>query len=289
MKKFILAIICVFFLIPSITFADNNMRDYIPAPSGVLANLVYYFHIDGDELNSDGDKVADVDFKQDLWLLREVYYFDLGPFQANAQVIIPFGSASLEVGGAEQDSSGLGDIMVLGTVWLLNKPEDNLYLAFSPYVFLPTGEYDHDQAVNMGSNRWAFRGEFNLTKGFEVIPDHKAYFEVTAGMDIFGTNDDYMNGHDYDQDPLFNLESHLSYDLTKELVISADYYGHWGGSVDVDDSSVDNSETNSQTVGGTLAWNFAPGWQLLGQYQQNVYNENGIEAKVYHARVLYAF
>ena len=37
-----------------------------------------------------------------------------------------------------------------------------------------------------------------------------------------------MGGQDLAQDPIYNLESHLSY-LTKALAISFDYYGHWGG------------------------------------------------------------
>ena len=82
----------------------------------------------------------------------------------------------------------------------------------------------------MGANRWGFREEINFTKGFDVIPNHPIYFEVTAGTDFFTTNDDYMGGQDLAQDPIYNLESHLSYDLTKALAISFDYYGHWGGS-----------------------------------------------------------
>lgn len=289
MKKCFLSLVCACLLLPSIAHADNNMRDYLPAPAGTLLNLVYYFHISGDTANVDGHKAADVDFDEDLFLLREVYYFNLGPFLANAQIIVPFGHASLEVGGDDQSSSGLGDIMLLSTLWLVNQPENDLYLAFSPYLFLPTGEYDNDQTLNMGANRWAFRGEFNLTKGFEVVPDHKLYFEVTTGLDVFSRNDDFLDGHDMDQDPLFNLESHLSYDLTKTVAASLDYYGHWGGSVDVDGDDVEDSETNSQTLGGTLTWGFAPGWQALAQYRHDVYNENGIEAQTIQARIFYAF
>lgn len=288
MKKCFLSLVCALLLIPSVSFADNNMRDYIPAPPGTMLNLVYYMHISGDTLNVDGDKAADVDFNEDLWLLREVYYFKLGSFLTNAQIIVPFGRATLDVGGGDQKSAGLGDIMLLSTIWLLNQPENDMYLAFSPYVFLPTGQYDNEQSLNLGGNWWTFRGEVNFTKGFEVIPDHKAYFEVTTGCDLFTTNNDYF-GEDLNKDPLFNLEGHVSYDLTKTLAASVDYYGHFGGELKFDGDRVDDSDTVSHTLGGTLTWGFAPGWQGLLQYRHDLYNKNGIEAQVIQARIFYAF
>ena len=51
---------------------------------------------------------------------------------------------------------------------------------------------------------------------------------------------------------------------------------------------LDDSEVNSQTLGGTLAYNFAPGWQILLQYREDVKNENGIDAEVIQARLFYA-
>ena len=288
MKRGILAVICTCLFLPAVVRADNNMRDYVAAPPDTLLSLLYYHHITGDTLNVNGTKAADLDFTEELFLLREVYYFNLGTWLANAQVIVPFGHASLDAGGLDQSSSGVGDIILLGTVWLVNRPQTKTYLAFSPYFFLPTGEYDSDQALNLGNNRWAFREEVNFTKGFELIPGHTTYFEVTVGTDLFTTNDDYLGGRDLSQEPLFNLESHLSHDLTKELAVSLDYYGHWGGASEVDGIDIENSTINCQTVGGTLSYNFAPGWQVLFQYRQDVKNDNGVEAEVIQARIYYA-
>lgn len=289
MRRCFLSLVCACLLVPTVALADNNMRDYVPAPAGTLLNLGYYFHISGDQANANGHKAADVDFDEDLALLREVYYFNLGRYLAAAQIIVPFGRVSLDAGGTEQDSSGLGDIMLFGTVWLVNQPENKLYLAFSPYFFLPTGAYDDSQSVNMGANRWAFRGEVNLTKGFEIVPEHNLYLEVTTGFDAFSTNKDYLGDHDMDQDAIYNLESHISYDLTKTVAASVDYYGHWGGAVAVDNANVEDSDINTQTLGGTLTWGFAPGWQGLLQYRHDVHTRTGVEAQVIQARIFYAF
>ena len=291
MKKCLIAVICACLLCPALARADNNTRDYIAAPPGTLLSLLYYFHITGDTLNVDGDKAADVDLKEDLFLLREVYYFNVGSMLANAQVILPFGSGSLEVdaSGLDDSSSGIGDLILLGTLWFVNNPESKTYFAFSPYFFLPTGDYSSDQTLNLGGNRWAFREELNFTKGFAVSPDHNLYIECTTGFDFFTTNDDFNGNYSLKQDPVFNLESHISYDIIKEVALSFDYYGHWGGDKQVDDVDQPNSGADSQTIGGTIAYNFAPGWQFLLQYKQDVANENGIEAEVVQARIFYAF
>ena len=99
--------------------------------------LLYYYHITGNTLYVAGEKAGEVDFAEELSLWREVYYFNVGSLLANAQVIVPFGHASLEVAGADQSSSGIGDIILLGTVWFVNRPATKTYLAFSPYFSCP--------------------------------------------------------------------------------------------------------------------------------------------------------
>ncbi len=65
------------------------------------------------------------------------------------------------------------------------------------------------------------------------------------------------------QNPVLNVESHLSYDVTKTLWVSADYYYHYGGAKTVNDVSFDS--LSNSTVGGTVGFNIAPSYQLLFQ------------------------
>ncbi|NCC62724.1 MAG: transporter, partial [Verrucomicrobiae bacterium] len=164
MKKGFLVIICTCLLMPAVGFAAN-MRDYIPAPPDTLLSMLYYHHISGDDLNVNGNKAADVDLSQNLFLLREVYYTKIGSIVADPQVILPFGNGSLEAGGIEQDSDGIGDLILLCTFWVVNNPESKTYVGLTPYFYLPTGEYDENQSFNMGANRYAFQGEVGFVKG----------------------------------------------------------------------------------------------------------------------------
>ena len=112
----------------------------------------------------------------------------MGSLLANAQVIVPFGHASLEVADVDHPRRDC-DIILLGKVRLSTAPPPKPTWPFLPDFFLPTGEYDGNPSLNMGTNRWGFREAINFTKGFDVIPNHPIYFEVTAGTDFFTTND----------------------------------------------------------------------------------------------------
>ncbi len=287
MKKGILAIVCTCLLMPAVGLAAN-MRDYIPAPPDTLLSLLYYHHINGDELNVNGNKAADVDLSQNLFLLREVYYTKIGDIVADPQFILPFGGGSLEMNGIKEDSDGIGDLILLCTFWVVNNPATKTYVGITPYFYLPTGEYDDNQTFNMGANRFAFQGEVGFVKGWEVQPGHNLYFEVAPSLFVYGDNDDYQGDSELSQDPVFALESHLSYDLTKSLAVGLSYFGQWGDESEIDGIKANGTEINTQTLGATVAYNFAPGWQFLLQYKQDVKVDYGVEAQVVQARLFYA-
>ena len=287
MKKGVLALICTCLLIPSVSSAAN-MRDYIPAPPDTLLSMLYYHNISADELNVNGNKAADVDLSQHLFLLREVYYTKIGSIVADPQFILPFGSSSFDMGSRSDNSDGIGDLILLCTFWLVNNPESKTYVGLTPYLYLPTGDYDDDQIVNLGANRFAFQGEVGFVKGWEVQPGHNLYFEVAPSVFVYGDNDDYLGNNELSQDPVFALESHLSYDLTKNLTLGLSYYGQWGGTSEVNGVEDDGTEINTQTIGATMAYNFAPGWQFLLQYKQDVKVDYGVEAQVVQGRLFYA-
>ena len=46
----------------------------------------------------------------------------------------------------------MGDLELLATFWFLNDPESKMWLGFTPFVFIPTGDYDDG------------KGEFDATK-----------------------------------------------------------------------------------------------------------------------------
>lgn len=284
MKKGVLLLICMCLLIPSVSWATANMRDYIPAPPGTLLSMLYYNNVRADDFYNDGNKAADVDLSQNLFLLREVYYTKIGSIVADPQFILPFGNADLN----DDSSDGIGDLILLCTFWVVNNPETKTYVGVTPYLYLPTGAYDENSSINLGSNRYAFQAEVGFVKGWEVQPGHNLFFEVSPSVTVYGDNDDYGANGELSQDPVFALESHLSYDLTSKLVVGLSYYGQWGGERENDFGVESGSKLNNHALGVQMAFNFAAGWQFLLQYKQDIDVDYGVKAKIVQGRIFYA-
>jgi hypothetical protein len=299
---------------PSRALADNNARDYIPAPAGVLAVLTYYQHVSANNFYLRGSKAStNIGLTENIGILRPIYFVDipmpwgLSPMRAAPQILIPFGEASLNgnvnpapIGGTPgtgTESSGFGTPILLSQFWFLHDDQTKTYLAFSPFFFFKSGAYNNWKQVvpggiNIGNHRWAFRQEFNATKGFEVIPGHFGYFEVTLGVDEFTDNDDYgAASAKLSQRPTFNVESHLSYDITKTVFASVDFYGHYGGNYWASKNGIlleNVGAVGQSALGMSLAYSFAPGFQLMLQYRGDVAVANGPAANIFLARFLWA-
>lgn len=291
---------------PRPVFADNNARDYIPAPAGILAILTYYEHVSATTLYGRGYRQAtDIGFNGNIGILRVIYYADLptpfGPIRCSPQFLVPFGSTKLDLTG--RSASGLADPFILSQFWLYRNDQSKTYFAFTPFFFFPLGQYNnHKQvlpgAINLGTNRWQFRQELNFTQGFEVIPGHNAYFEVTLGLDEYTSNKKFgaaygLGNSTLKQDPLFTVESHVSYDITKSVFASLDYYGHFGGKWKVEPVSIPfintiHGSVGRNSLGVSLAYSFAPGFQLMLQYRGDVSVENGPRLNIFLARFLWA-
>lgn len=299
--RIIAACVCLGLLISGITLllpgralADNNARDYIPAPPGVLAILTYYEHVSADRLNFKGNKVTgNLGLSENIGIFRPIYYCNIpaigpiGPIRIAPQAVIPFGQASFDGDAfSNVSSSGFAPPFFLSQFWFINNPKTKTYLGFAPFFFLPIGNYTSTRPINLGQNRWQFRQELNFTKGFEVIPGHFAYAEVTVAGQEFTNNNDYF-GQTLSQSPEFDLESHLSYDITQKVFAAVDYYGHFLGSQTV--AGVDlNNPINSNSIGGTLAFSFAPGFQLMLQYRGDVSVDSGPKTSTILVRFLWA-
>lgn len=284
MKALLCTLLLTLVLAPGQLLA-SNARDYIPLPPGTTLVCFYGKHIFGDDLYVDHDKVNDdMDFAANIGIFRPIHYMQFGPFTADPQAIIPFGDTAL--GG--KHSSGLGDITLAATIWFLDNKEDKFFWAYTPYLTLPTGEYDHDKPVNMGTNRWATKHEMCLGKGF----GDSVWLEWVANVEFFDDNDDTLdsNGNTMtsSKKPLFGTEVHLSYDFTKELFGSVDYYLSHGGETELDGHDMDDT-TTTHTLGCSLMYMLTETTQFMLDYQRDISVENGIRTDALQARLSFVF
>ncbi len=278
----------------------NNARDYIPAPPDTLVVMTYYEHVSAQYSFLNGHKVTnDLGLTENIGLFRPIYFTKLGPFIIDPNVIIPFGSASINQGAGATSfnttSSGLGDPLWICTFWLWHKDDTKTYAAITPIMITPLGTYNSNKALNLGANRWSWNIQGAFVKGWEIIPGHNLYAEAVVAGQFYTNNYSSLNPGVLDrrrigrlgQQPEVDCEGHLSYDLTKTVFAAVDYYGAFAGRQSFDGVSLRNSLATS-TIGATLAYSFAPGFQVMLQYKGDVAVNSGPQTNTILARFLWA-
>ena len=274
----VLVVLCVGF-IPVTTMAagaGNQPRDWIAAPKGTVAGLLYFNLTGGRDTYVDGKHVAHSDLDGYSGMFRAVTYFDVCGFTADVNILLPFANMELSTGGVETNTSGIGDPGVVGTFWLIDDKLAKRYLALAQYLFIPVGEYQNYGSLSVGSNRWQGKTAINFTQGFEVFPKHDFYVEAGFGIDYYGENDDYgVEHHDMSQDPVYTVDAHISYDLTTDWWVALDYCGVWGGAKSWGYYH-NQGGLNTQSAGASVSYMLTPSTNVLLQYSKDISVRNGI-------------
>jgi hypothetical protein len=98
-------------------------------------------------------------------------------------------------------------------------------VGISVVVSAPTGQYDPARAISIGTNRWAFKPEVGLTHAFRKT---RLNLDAYAAAWIYTTNNDYQGGT-RSQEPIYNSQFHLSYDVRPRFWLAFDANFYRGG------------------------------------------------------------
>jgi hypothetical protein len=117
----------------------------------------------------------------------------------------------------------------------------DVVVGVSLQVGVPTGLYDMNSLLNVGSNRWFIEPEIGAS-----FPWRNFSVEVAAGANIYSDNDAYFGGVTLQQDPLYNLQIHFAYDFSPKqwASFSGNYY--FGGSTYEDGVKASEIQKNSR-------------------------------------------
>ena len=193
------------------------------------------------------------------------------------------GEASAIAGKSiQQSSSGFGDptlefnINLIGPKAQKNIPDAMRYepgfsLDLIADLAMPIGQYDSDQALNIGQNRWYGRiGAPAIIQLGPWVPGNRTTLEFLPSVWMFGNNTDYV-GQTLETDPLFQLDAHLTRDFTDGLWGSLDSSWYKGGKATI--NGIEGSDRNDLTFGLTLGYNVNHNLNLTASYRSTV-NDN---------------
>ena len=175
-------------------------------------------------------------------------------------------SSTIEAEGktASESARGYGDPMVelginvIGPKAIMNIPDMIRYqpkfsLDLISDLYFPVGEYDSERALNLGQNRWYGRVGAPIVWQFgEWVPGRRTTLEALPSLWMYGDNTDFV-GETLSTDPTFQLETHLTRDLTRSLWASLDATWKKAGASTVGDGEEGDS-VDTLGVGYTLGY-----------------------------------
>jgi hypothetical protein len=241
---------------------ELDPRSYSPAPIGTSFVLLAVGQNEGDIVLDPAVAIDGVE--ADLWFSAPAfgYTFDLAGRQARILAVLPAveGDISAEVGGqpATQHLEGMGDPKFKLFVGLRGAPALTLeelrsapkktVIGTSLTVVAPWGDYEPDQLVNLGYNRWAFKPEVGVAH-----PAGRFTIEGYAGVWLFTANHEYFPAHvTRRQDPVVALQGHLGYAIGKRAWAALDATWFDGGETAVDGVASRDRQSNTR-LGATMS------------------------------------
>jgi hypothetical protein len=236
-------------------------RAYSPAPVGMNFVLVVGGRSTGEVLTDPSLPIQDVEAKLNAGIAGYGRTFGIAGRQASVVFAAPYVWGDISGNVFEEarsvSRSGLGDVKLRLAANLIGgeamTPKEFMRrtprttLGASLSISAPTGQYDPDKLINIGTNRWAFKPEIGLT-----IPYDRWMFDVFAGVWLFTDNPDFFGDVRRSQDPMPTLQAHVSYTIRPRAWVAIDGTYYFGGETSANGVSAGDRKDNSR-IGVTLS------------------------------------
>lgn len=207
------------------------------------------------------------DFDATLALAGYAHTFSLAERSAMVALILPMGRVSGDVTvfgeTVKQSASGFGDptlefdFNLIGPKAQINIPDALRYepgfsLDVLTDLMIPIGEYDSDQSLNVGQNRWYGRVGFPIVWQLGAwVPGRRTTLEFLPAVWYFGDNTDFV-GKTLETDPLYQIDAHLTRDFNEHLWGSLDAAWYNGAEASID--GVKGEELDNYGLGITIGY-----------------------------------
>jgi hypothetical protein len=240
---------------PAVHAQQLDPRAFAPNPTGVSFAIVSVGRLDGDVMLDAAAPIKDFEVETTDMIVSYGRTFAIGDRFASMGVALPYvsGDASGVVNDQPREVSrtGLGDFRLRLTANLLpGSALDAKSFAAAPpgstfcmslVVAAPTGEYNNERLVNIGSNRWAVKPELGAS-----VQVRQWTFEGSIGGWFFQDNDEFFGDSRKSQDPLGIVQAHVIYNFPSRAWIGFGVTGYQGGRTEVDGVRADDRQENTR-------------------------------------------
>ena len=278
---------CLLTLILSASVGAQELttRAYWPAPKGTKIFVLGYAHQTGDVVTDPSLPITGVDSRIDMAVVAYQQTFSLFGRTSNLQLELPYvdGTTSGQILGeaGRRDFSGLGDIKATLAINLIGAPSltradfqelrenPRPILGASIQIVAPTGEYEADKLINIGTNRWAIRAKL----GYMQPLGPKWMMEMAVGVWFFEDNNEFL-GETREQEPIGAVDVSLIRRLGPGFWASLDLNYYLGGRTIITGNQSADFQRNAR-AGMTLAYPFRRRHAIKISYSTGVVTESG--------------
>jgi hypothetical protein len=274
-------------------------RAYWPAPVGTNVLVLTYQHSQGDIVVDQSLPVVGVESSIDYGSLTYQRSFEFQGRSASVSISQGFadGTTSGIFEGRELEVRNVGaqDTVARMAVNLRGAramdPKQFRELMASPEtivgtsvtVVAPTGEYDRDRVLNLGTNRWAIKPEIGVI--YPLAP--RLLLEFDLGAWFFQDNDEFV-GRTREQEPVYSAALHLVRQFRSGFWGSLDANYYVGGRTTIDGERRADLQRNSR-FGGTLVFPVGRGNALRASLSTGTVTETGGDFELFSLAWIKAF
>ncbi|MBW1789334.1 MAG: transporter [Deltaproteobacteria bacterium] len=185
------------------------------------------------------------------------------------------------------DVNLFGTSQLKSTVDLVNY-EPKWTLDAAVLLAFPIGQYDEDKLVNMGLNRWYGRFALPIKYHFGAFaPGYRSSFELTPSVWLFAENDDFL-GQKLKNDPMWQIEAHLTHDFTRSFFGSLDLLYRGGFQSEINGVEM-GQDLDIGNLGFTLNYQVNDNLAIRAGYSSNVFGENDLDNSIIRIEFVYGW
>jgi len=259
-------------MMSNISFAIDLQPGEIKAPVGTFnaAQMSYVYVEKGDKYTHGSKTSSTSNIKQNAFLLRLSHAFEINQIPA-----IVYAASSINhlenrdvPNAANTNSNGIGDTTLVFALWPYVDRAKEEYLGLATYLTLPTGEYDKNSAVNIGSN--VYQTAFQA--GYQRKLIDNVNWMSALDFVLAGDNKQFLGNNKLEKDPLYNFQTGLQYVFNPTYSASVGYFYTVGGESTL--NTIDQGNINKihrYQLTGQGIYNFG---RLMLQYGSEFANEN---------------
>lgn len=218
-------------------------------PLGTHFVLLNYSYSQGNVLFDPALTLDDVNAKVNTLLGAYVRSFNFFGNGAKFNVILPYVNGDWKGNYQGVDTattrSGLADLRFGVSINFLGSPalkreefssfQQKIISGISFQVVAPTGQYDPEKLINLGSNRWAFKSQIGFSQKI-----NSWYLEFAANIWLFTRNHSFWGGNTLDQKPIGTFKIHIIKTLKKRIWIALGAGYAFGGTSSINEIEKDS-------------------------------------------------